>query len=61
MITSATVIMELESLSDNQSKVYRSNEGSLKYPLNIMIPIAEKNFPKDIDSSLSTLKSILEQ
>jgi hypothetical protein len=37
-----------------------SNAGSLKYPLNIMIPIVEKMFPKDMDESLSTLKGILE-
>jgi hypothetical protein len=32
----------------------------LKYPLNIMIPMAEKRFPKDMDASLATLKNILE-
>ena len=26
-----------------------------------MIPMAEKNFPKDMDTSLSTLKNILEK
>ena len=60
MATIANVIMETESLSDNQTKVYMSNAGTLKYPLNIMIPIVEKKFPKDMDISLSTLKSILE-
>jgi hypothetical protein len=53
--------MEIEPLSDNQTKVYLSNGGTLKYPLNIMIPMAEKNFPKDMDISLSTLKNILEE
>ncbi len=38
-----------------------SNAGVLKYPMNIFIPLAEKNFPKDIDSSLLVLKSILEE
>jgi hypothetical protein len=60
MATIANVIMETESLSDNQTKVYLTNAGTLKYPVNIMIPIAEKMFPKDMDTSLSTLKSILE-
>lgn len=60
MVTSADVIMEIESLSDNQTKVSMSNAGTLKYPINIMIPIAEKNFPKDMDASLLTLKNILE-
>ncbi len=61
MATTANVTMETESLSDNQTKVYMSNAGTLKYPLNIMIPIAEKRFPKDMDISLATLKSILEK
>lgn len=61
MATIANVIMDTESLSDNQTKVYMSNAGTLKYPMNIMIPIAEKMFPKDMDISLSTLKSILEK
>ena len=60
MATSASIIMETESLSGNQTKVTWSNAGVLKYPLNIMIPIAEKNFPKDMDASLLTLKNILE-
>ena len=59
--TSAYVIMETESLSDDQTKVNLINTGTLKYPLNIMIPMAEKNFPKDMDASLSTLKNILEK
>jgi uncharacterized protein YndB with AHSA1/START domain len=61
MRMSASVIMETTSLSDNQTKVNLINAGILKYPLNIMIPIAEKNFAKDLDVSLSTLKSILEK
>jgi hypothetical protein len=61
MATIANVIMETESLSDNQTKVYLSNAGILKYPMNIMIPIAEKMFSKDIDISLLTLKNILEK
>jgi uncharacterized protein YndB with AHSA1/START domain len=61
MATIANVIMETEPISDSQTKVYMSNEGILKYPLNIMIPPAEKNFAKDMDTSLSTLKGILEK
>ena len=61
MATIANVIMETESVSDNQTKVYMINAGTLKYPMNIMIPIAEKMFPKDMDISLSTLKTILEK
>jgi len=61
MKTIANVIMETESLSENETKVSMSNAGALKYPINIMIPMVEKMFPKDMDSSLITLKSILEQ
>lgn len=60
MKTTADVIMETQDLSDNQTKVNLINTGTLKYPMNIFISLAEKNFPKDIDSSLATLKKILE-
>jgi len=60
MNVTASMIMETEALSDNQTKVNFINTGTLKYPLNIMIPMAEKNFAKDLDSSLATLKNILE-
>lgn len=61
MAATATIIMETESLSDTQTKVSWSNAGVLKYPLNIMIPMMEKMLPKDMDSSLVTLKNILEK
>ncbi|MBK9722627.1 MAG: hypothetical protein IPO78_13585 [Saprospiraceae bacterium] len=60
MAVTSDVIMETESLSDNQTKVSLINSGILKYPMNIFIPLAERNFPKDMDSSLFTLKNILE-
>src|SRR6185369_9729130 len=56
MTVTATIIMEMESLSDDQTKVYWSNAGTLKYPINIMIPMMEKHVVKDMDSSLLTLK-----
>jgi hypothetical protein len=61
MKTIADVIMETEALSDNQTKVNLINSGTLKYPMNIFIPLAEKNFPKDMDASLLALKEILEK
>jgi len=61
MVATASIIMETESLSDDQTKVTWSNAGILKYPLNIMIPMMEKNVAKDMDISLSTLKNILEK
>ena len=60
MTAIAHVIMETESLSDNQTKVTWSNASTLKYPLNIMVPMVEKMIAKDMDSSLLTLKNILE-
>ncbi|MEO6691791.1 MAG: SRPBCC family protein [Saprospiraceae bacterium] len=57
----ADVIMETESLSDNQTKVSLINSGTMKYPMNLFIPMAENKFPKDMDASLTTLKNILEK
>src|SRR4030095_471460 len=61
MKTSAMIIMETESLSDQQTKVYWSNAGTLKYPLNLMIPMVEKSVAKGMDIRFSTLKNILEK
>ena len=61
MAATACIIMETESLSDYQTKVSWSNAGTLKYPINIMIPMMEKMLPKEMDISLSTLKDILEK
>ncbi len=60
MKTSARVVMETESISPEQTKVTWSNAGTLNYPLNIMIPMLEKNLPKDMDASLQNLKNILQ-
>jgi hypothetical protein len=61
MKTTADVNFEITSLSDSQTKVSMSNAGTLTYPMNIFIPIAERHFPKDMDMSLATLKKILEK
>jgi hypothetical protein len=61
MAVTACVIMDTESLSANQTKVYWSNAGILKYPFNIMIPMMEKAVAKDMDTSLLTLKGVLEK
>jgi hypothetical protein len=60
MAATSRIIMEAESLSGDQTKVSWSNAGTLNYPLNIMVPMMERTLPKDMDSSLSTLKNILE-
>jgi hypothetical protein len=61
MRVTSSVIMETESLSGDRTKVSLINTGTMKYPMNIFIPMAEKNFPKDMDESLASLKSILEK
>ena len=61
MRVTASVIMETEPLSDTQTKVYLINAGTMKYPMNIFIPIAEKRFPRDMDESLAILKNIFEK
>jgi hypothetical protein len=61
MKTSASIIMDMASLPGDQTKLSWSNAGKLPYPLNIMIPMFKKIFAKDMDSSLLTLKNILEK
>jgi hypothetical protein len=61
MAATATIIMETDSLTDNQTRVAWSNAGTLKYPVNIMIPIMEKSVAKGMDTGLSALKNILEK
>jgi hypothetical protein len=50
-----------ESLPGDQTKVTWSNTSSLKYPLNIFVPIIERSLAKDMDQSLDMLKCILEK
>ena len=53
--------MSTESKSENQTKVTMSNTSKIKFPLNIMVPMVEKMLPKDMDTSLATLKNVLEK
>jgi uncharacterized protein YndB with AHSA1/START domain len=61
MKMAASVIFDMESLSENETKMNMINTGTMKYPMNLFIPMAEKKFPKDMDESLATLKNILEK
>ena len=61
MAFTALLIMDTASLADNETKVKLTHYGTLKYPKNIMIPIFEKMFSKQMDISLSNLKNILEK
>ncbi len=57
----ASMVMETQAVGSNQTKVSWSNAGTLKYPINIMVPMLEKNVAKDMDISLLNLKGILEK
>ncbi|MES2836717.1 MAG: SRPBCC family protein [Bacteroidota bacterium] len=50
-----------ESLSDNETKVTWTSAAPMKYPLNIMLPMIVKLLEKDMNTSLTTLKNILEK
>ncbi len=52
--------LAMESVSDTQTKVSWSNKSAMPYPMNIMVPMIEKMLAKDMDTSLSNLKTILE-
>ena len=53
--------MTTESLSDNQTKVSWTTASEMKYPLNIMLPLIVKMLEKDMGTSLTTLKNILDK
>jgi hypothetical protein len=53
--------MTTESLSGNQTKVSWATASEMKYPLNIMLPLIVKMLEKDMGTSLTTLKNILEK
>ena len=57
----AHINMVTEAVSDNQTKVTWSNASTMKYPMNIMLSTIEKMLAKDMDTSLSNLKNILEK
>ncbi|MEO5890732.1 MAG: SRPBCC family protein [Ferruginibacter sp.] len=50
-----------EALSANQTKVKWSMQGKNKYPLNFMNLFIDKILGKDLETSLTTLKGILER
>jgi hypothetical protein len=57
----AHATMSTEALNNEQTKITWSNTSTLKYPMNIMIPMIEKMLKKDMDESLAMLKAILEK
>ena len=61
MTATADIVLETDSITDDQTKVSWSNAGTLNYPWNLFIPMMEKMLPKEMDESLTTLKKILEK
>lgn len=53
--------MTTEYLLDSQTKVIWNTNSKMKYPLNIMLPMIVKMLEKDMGTSLTTLKNILEK
>ncbi len=53
--------MTTERMSDTKTKVIFSNASTLPYPLNILLLMVEKGIAKDMGTSLSVLKGILEK
>ena len=53
--------MTTEAIGNDQTKVTWGNVSTMKYPLNLMIGTIEKMLAKDMDTSLSNLKNILEK
>lgn len=52
--------MTTEALSDNQTKVTWGMKGQSKYPMNLMNLFMDSMLGKDLETSLATLKVILE-
>lgn len=53
--------MATESLSDNQTKVIWNTSSTMKYPMNVMLPMIVNMLQKDMAKSLTSLKTILEK
>ena len=53
--------MTTDLVSATETKVSWSTSSTMKYPLNIMLPMIVKMLEKDMDISLATLKGILEK
>ena len=52
--------LETTTMPDGQTKVTMINTGTMKWPMNLFIPMGEKKFPKDMESSLLALKNLME-
>ena len=57
----AAAHMSTEALADNQTKLTWGMEGSSPYPLNLMNLFVPAVLGNDLETSLATLKTILEE
>ncbi len=57
----ATAPIITEAVSENQTKVKWGMKGKSKYPMNFMNLFMNNMLGKDLETSLTTLKSILEK
>jgi hypothetical protein len=57
----AHAAMTTESLPGDHTNVSWSTSSTMKYPINIMLPMIVKMLEKDMATSLGTLKGILEK
>jgi hypothetical protein len=60
MKATARIIMETEIVAGNQTQLSWTNAGTLPVPINLFIPKMQKHVAADMDKSLVTLKTILE-
>ena len=57
----AYAMMTTESWPDGRTKVSWSTSSTMKYPLNVVLPLIVKMMEKDMGTSLTNLKNILEK
>lgn len=57
----ANAVMETAPVSENKTLVKWSNVSKMKYPMNLMVSFIEKMLVKDMNTSLTRLKAILEK
>jgi len=60
MRITSRINLETTSISDTQTKVVMINEGHMNWPMNLFIPMGEKRFPKDMETSLVALNNLME-
>lgn len=60
-VSTAYATLDIELVSESQTKLSWSNKSAMAYPMNLMVSLIEKMLAKDMDTSLQNLKIILEK